>query len=155
MQYKQGMLSLTDKHQTTHPILESPQPPPFTFNSLASLGSRLILIVVHVDSVRLARETCSRNFTVGSDVIHKRLEANVVILWPDVAQHQQVEARAIEVREVVELGRTVIFREQFSSGEMRENVDFLWQFVQFFTETDIFGRPIRELQRTTERTVFL
>lgn len=112
-------------HQTTRPTLESPQPPPFALNSLASLGSWLILVIVHVDSVRLARETCSRNFTVGSDVIHKRLKTNIVILWPDVAQHQQIEARAIEVREVVELGRTVIFRERFSGGEMREDVDFL------------------------------
>lgn len=124
---KDMQVQLRETKKTTHqarcPSLKSPQPPPITLRSLTSLGLRIV--IVHVDSVRLALETRPRHLAVDPDVVHERLETDVVVFRPDVAQHQQIEGRAVEVGEVVEFGTGVGFGWGVGDGEVWEDVNFL------------------------------
>lgn len=53
--------------------------------------------------VSLPLQTPLRNLTINVDILDQRLETDIVELWPDKPQHQQVEGRAVEVaREVVQ-----------------------------------------------------
>ena len=53
--------------------------------------------------ITLPLQTPPRNITINFDILDQRLHTHIIILRPDVAQHEEIQRRAVEVvREVVQ-----------------------------------------------------
>lgn len=84
--------------------LKPPQPPPLPPHPLIPIPTLipLVVIVVEIHPVRLALQAGPRHLAVDADVLDQRVQRDVVVFRPDVAQDQQVEVRGVEIGEFVE-----------------------------------------------------
>lgn len=62
----------------------------------------VIVALFQIPNVGFALQTLAGDFAVDADILHQRLERDIVELRPDITQNQQIQRYRVKVRHLVE-----------------------------------------------------